>query len=176
MIKKTPNYIQYIVKNVFFLFLFNVLFRIIFYNFSMELEGLSANEIRKSFLLGIRFDLKLAILSFFPLALLILIVNYRFFTKRIYKKINTIYLTATYLVILLFYVVDFGHYEYLAMRVDASALRFLSNLKISSQVLFESYPVYKGFFGLVVFGFISFKFANHLYKKTTQRKRCALRK
>ena len=173
MIKKTPNYIQYIVKNVFFLFLFNLLFRIIFYNFSMELEGLSANEIRKSFLLGIRFDLKLAILSFFPLALLILIVNYRFFTKRIYKKINTIYLTATYLVILLFYVVDFGHYEYLAMRVDASALRFLSNLKISSQVLFESYPVYKGFFGLVVFGFISFKFANHLYKKnnTTQKVR-----
>ena len=82
MIKKMPNYIQYIVKNVFFLFLFNVLFRIIFYNFSMELEGLSANEIRKSFLLGIRFDLKLAILSFFPLALLILIVNYRFFTKK----------------------------------------------------------------------------------------------
>jgi len=138
----------------------------------MELEGVSANEIRKSFLLGIRFDLKLAILSFFPLALLILIVNYRFFKKSIYNKINNIYLTLTYLVILLFYVVDFGYYEYLAMRLDASALRFLSNLKISSQVLFESYPVYKGLLGLIVFGFVSYIAS----EKTIQRIRSYLRK
>jgi hypothetical protein len=85
----------------------------------MELEGVSANEIRKSFLLGIRFDLKLAILSFFPLALFILIVNFRFFNKSIYRKINNIYLTLTYLVISLFYLVDLGYYEYLSMRIDA---------------------------------------------------------
>ena len=130
----------------------------------MELEGLSANEIRKSFLLGLRFDLKLAILSFFPLAVLILTVNDTFFKKSLYKKINNIYLTLTYIVLSLFYLVDFGYYEYLAMRLDASSLRFLSNLKISSQVLFESYPVYKGILGLIVFGFLIYKFANYNYK------------
>lgn len=130
----------------------------------MELDGVSANEIRKSFLLGLRFDLKLAILSFFPLALLILIVNFTFFKKSIYKKINNIYLTLTYIVVLLFHVVDFGYYEYLAMRLDASALRFLSNIKISSQVLFESYPVYKGLLGLIIFSFLIYKFTNYNYK------------
>ena len=137
----------------------------------MELDGVLANEIRKSFLLGLRFDLKLAILSFFPLALLILIVNFTFFKKSIYKKINNIYLTFTYIVILLFHVVDFGYYEYLAMRLDASTLRFLSNLKISSQVLFESYPVYKGLLGLIIFSFLIYKFTNYNYKaiKTNNR-------
>ncbi len=166
MMKKTPNYIQYIFKNIFFLFVFNLLFRVIFYNFSLELEEVSSDEIKKALLLGIRFDLKLSIISFFPLTLLILIVNYNFFKKSIYKKINATYLTLVYLILSLFYLVDFGYYEYLAMRLDASSLRFLSNLKISSQVLFESYPVYKGIFGLFIFGFIIYKLSNYSYKKT----------
>ncbi len=165
MFKKIPNYIRYIFTNVFFLFVFALLFRVIFYLFFAELNNASSIEIRKAFLLGIRFDLKLAILTFFPMAILILIVNFRFFKRSIYKKIATFYLVLSYLVLTLFYLVDFGYYEYLAIRLDASSLRFLGNLKISTQVLFESYPVYKGLLGLFILGLLVYLFVKFIYKK-----------
>ncbi|MFT5214499.1 MAG: phosphoglycerol transferase MdoB-like AlkP superfamily enzyme [Patiriisocius sp.] len=172
MFQKIPNYIKYIFTNVFFLFIFIILFRIIFYVSFVRLEDITASEIQKALFLGIRFDLKLAILTFFPLAILVLITNYRFFEHVVYKKIATIYLVLSYFILTLFFLFDFGYYEYLAIRLDASSLRFLGNLKISSQVLVESYPVYKGLFALLVLGFIIYKFASFIYNlfiKTHQK-------
>ncbi|WP_240914535.1 LTA synthase family protein [Polaribacter sp. 11A2H] len=63
----------------------------------------------------------------------------------------------------LFYLFDLGYYEYLAIRLDASSLRFLGNLKISTQVLVESYPIYKGLIGLLILCFIIYKYANFVY-------------
>jgi phosphoglycerol transferase MdoB-like AlkP superfamily enzyme len=168
MFKKIPNYIKYIFTNVFFLFIFIAFFRGIFYFFFAPLDNVSSPEIQKAIFLGLRFDLKLAILTFFPLAILVLITNYKFFKNIIYKKIATIYLTLAYFILTLFYLFDFGYYEYLAIRLDASSLRFLSNFKISFQVLMESYPVYKGIFGLVILCFISYKFAAYVFKAHTK--------
>ena len=168
MFLKIPNYIKYIFTNVFFLFLFILSFRFIFYTYFTNLEEASALEVEKSIFLGIRFDLKLAILSFFPLALLVLITNYKFFKKTIYKKTANIYLVLLYLILTLFYLFDFGYYDYLSIRLDASSLRFLSDFKISSQVLVESYPIYKGLLGLLVLSFIIYKFSRFLYKSFTK--------
>ncbi|MDG1038206.1 MAG: sulfatase, partial [Polaribacter sp.] len=71
MFKETPNYIKYIFTNIFFLFVFNSIFRAIFYYNFGPLGNISAPEIQKSILLGIRFDLKLAIIAFFPLAIIV---------------------------------------------------------------------------------------------------------
>lgn len=165
MLKRLPNYIKYIFTNIFFLFIFITLFRILFYSFFAQLEGVTSQEIQKAFWLGIRYDIKLAVITFFPLAILILIVNYRFFKRRVYKRVATIYVITAYLIITLFYLIDFGYYDYLGTRLDATALRFLSNLKISAQVLFESYPVYKGFFGLLLLVFLMYKMAKFSYQK-----------
>ncbi|WOC40336.1 LTA synthase family protein [Polaribacter sp. HL-MS24] len=161
--KKIPNYIQLILKNIFCLFLFVFLLRCLFYFFGIDLQDASPEEVKRAFFLGIRFDVKLAVLSFFPLSMLILISNHRFFEKTIFKKINSIYSTAVYLILLLFYVFDFGYHEYLGIRLDASSLRFLSNFKISAQVLYESYPVFKGLFGLLIFGILIHRFSKYLY-------------
>lgn len=168
MFLKIPNYIKYIFTNVFSLFIFILLFRFFFYIFFTNLDDASAKEIQKAILLGVRFDLKLAILSFFPLAIFVLITNYKFFIKSVYKKIANFYLVLIYIILTLFYIFDFGYYEYLAIRLDASSLRFLGNLKISTQVLFESYPVYKGLFGLLVLSFIIYKFSSFLYKSFSE--------
>ena len=168
MFLKIPNYIKYIFTNVFSLFIFILLFRFFFYLFFTNLDDASAKEIQKAILLGVRFDLKLAILSFFPLAIFVLITNYKFFKKSVYKKIANFYLVLIYIILTLFYIFDFGNYEYLAIRLDASSLRFLGNLKISTQVLFESYPVYKGLFGLLVLSFIIYKFSGFLYKSFSE--------
>ncbi|QTE23673.1 LTA synthase family protein [Polaribacter cellanae] len=165
MFKKIPNYIKYIFTNVFFLFVFTSIFRIIFYSFFANLENATSVEVRKAFLLGLRFDLKLAIITLFPLAILVLITNYRFLKNRIYKRIATIYLSITYLILTLFFLFDFGYYDYLNIRLDASSLRFLTNLKISGQVLVESYPVYKGIIGLLILIFIIYKFSKSIYNR-----------
>ena len=170
MLKRIPNYIKYIFANVFFLFVFIIIFRCIFFYFSIDLSEASSAEVRKAFFLGLRFDLKLAIITFFPLAILILIVNYRFLKHLIYKKIANFYLILAYLVLTLFFFFDFGYYDYLNIRLDASSLRFLSNLKISSQVLFESYPVFKGIFSLLVLAYLVFRFSNYTYKYYTKKK------
>jgi phosphoglycerol transferase MdoB-like AlkP superfamily enzyme len=168
MFQKIPNYIKYIFTNVFFLFIFIAFFRGIFYFFFASLENISSQEIQKAVLLGLRFDLKLAILTFFPIAILVLITNYKFFKNKIYRSIATVYITLAYFILTLFYLFDFGYYEYLAIRLDASSLRFLGNFKISFQVLMESYPLYKGVFGLVILCLISYKFAAYIFKTHTK--------
>lgn len=175
MVRKIPNYIKYILTNVFFLFIFIVLFRGIFYLFFAQLDAnssLGSPEIQKAIVLGIRFDLKLAIITLFPFIIFVLITNYRFFECVILKRIASIYLLVSYLVLTLFYLFDFGYYEYLSIRIDASSLRFLDNFKISTQVLIESYPIYKGLLALVILCFIIYKYAGFvygLYSKTQEK-------
>lgn len=163
--KRIPNYIKYILINVMLLFSYIIIFRILFYSFFSELETATSQEITKSFLLGIRFDLKLTSILLFPISLFILIVNQGFFKKKIYKVIAIIYLVLVYLIITLFFIFDFGYYDYLSIRLDASSLRFLTNLKISSQVLVESYPIYKGLFGLLLLCFLVYKLSKFIYLK-----------
>jgi phosphoglycerol transferase MdoB-like AlkP superfamily enzyme len=165
MQQRIPNYIKYLFVNIVSLTIYALLFRILFYAFFAQLDAVSSSEIQKAFALGIRFDIKLAILTVFPIAILLFIVNQRFFISKIYKSISVLYFTIMYLVLTLFYIFDFGYYDYLSIRLDAASLRFLSNLDISTQVLFESYPVYKGLFGLLILSFIIYKFNAFLYKK-----------
>ena len=119
MLNKIPNYIKYIFSNFFLLIVFNAIFRIIFYTFFIELETASLSEVQKAFWLGIRFDIKLASIAIFPLTLLVLISNRRFFKYSFYRKLANVYLVLGYLTLTVFYLIDFGYYEYLAIRLDA---------------------------------------------------------
>ena len=165
MQQRIPNYIKYLFINIVSLTIYALLFRVLFYTFFAQLDSVSSSEVQRAFGLGVRFDIKLAVLTVFPIAILLFIINQRFFKYSAYKKISTIYFTIMYLVITLFYVFDFGYYEYLNIRLDAASLRFLSNLSISTQVLFESYPVYKGLFGLLILTVIIYKFNAYIYRK-----------
>jgi len=120
--------------NLCSLTIYALLFRLLFYTYFAQLDSVATTEIKQALFLGIRFDIKLAVLAIFPIALLLFIVNQRFFKYRIYKKVSVIYFTLIYITITLFYVFDFGYYDYLSIRLDAASLRFLSNLKISTQV------------------------------------------
>jgi phosphoglycerol transferase MdoB-like AlkP superfamily enzyme len=150
MIKKLPNYIKYIFINVWFLFAYLFIFRLIFFFYVADFDSASQKDIMTAFGYGIRFDLKLAILSYFPLSILILSANYFLFKKRIFRKISIIYHVVIYLILTIFYLTDIGYYSYLFTRLDATSLRFLSNFKISAQLLIETYPIFKGGVGLLI--------------------------
>ncbi len=163
MFNRIPNYIKYIFLNVLILFIYVLIFRVIFYNYFLISESETITEIKKAFFLGFRYDLKLTIISLFPLSILVLITNYNFFKSKLLKSIALVYMVLTYLTLTLFFIFDFGYYEYLSIRLDASSLRFLNNLKISTQVLFESYPVYKVSIGLLILGYLIFKSMKYIY-------------
>lgn len=165
MLQKTPNYIKYIFINFILLIVFNTIFRMLFYSFFAELDTATSSEVQTAFWFGFRFDIKLAAIAIFPLSLLVLIVNRRFFTSSIYRKFANIYLVLTYIILTVFYAIDFGYYDYLSIRLDAASLRFLEDLKISSQVLLESYPVFKGLIGFLILGFLIFKLSKFIYSK-----------
>lgn len=164
MLSKIPNYIKYLFLNIFSLFSLVLIFRAVFYFFSLDLTEVGHTEIQKAISLGIRFDLKLAVLLNIPIALLLLIVHRSFFKKPVFKKISSYYYTSIYVLITLIYLIDFGYFAYLGTRIDAASLRFLSNFTISFQVLIESYPVFKGVLALIIVGLISFKLVSYFYK------------
>ncbi len=165
MKKNIPNYIKYLFVQICSLTLYMLLFRILFYTYFSELNDANTSEIQQAFRLGIRFDIKLAVLVFFPLAILLFSINQGFFKRVLYQRIGTIYSTIMYMVFTLFYLFDFGYYDYLGIRLDAASLRFLSNIAISTQVLLESYPVYKGALGLLLLGFLIYRMQVFIYKK-----------
>ncbi|WP_237275480.1 LTA synthase family protein [Tenacibaculum ovolyticum] len=161
---KTPNYLKFLYVNILSLFIFVTLLRIAFYSFFIGKLTVDFSDLLQAISFGIRFDLKLAILAFVPIAFGYFISK-SFFVKRIGKIIYLIYTSLLYLIILSFYLFDFGHYSYLNLRVNASALRFLENLKISTQVFMESYPVYKGITVILVVFLLLIKYHSWLYTK-----------
>ncbi len=161
---KIPNFLNFLYINILSLFIFLFTLRFLFYTYFITKLVTDNNDLTKAFFLGIRFDLKLAILVFVPLALLYFFVK-DFFHKKKYRILYSIYIGIIYLFILSFYLFDFGHYNYLNLRVNASALRFLDNLKISTQVFIESYPVYKGLLLFLILFIILFKYNKWIYNK-----------
>ncbi|MBE7634026.1 sulfatase-like hydrolase/transferase [Tenacibaculum finnmarkense genomovar ulcerans] len=161
---KIPNYLKFLYVNILSLFLFVTVLRVAFYSFFINKLVIETNDLLQAISFGVRFDLKMAILAFVPVALGYFLSK-KFFTKKLAKISYLVYSTLLYLVIVSFYLFDFGHYSYLNLRVNASALRFLENVKISTQVFIESYPIYKGGFLLLVLFFVIIKYHNWLYTK-----------
>jgi hypothetical protein len=90
---------------------------------------------------GLRFDLRLALLIMLPLALLCYLPVWNVLGSRLVRCLGKVYLTVTLLVVGLVYVLDFGHYNYLGTRINATVLRFAGDTDISTNMLWQSYPV-----------------------------------
>ncbi|WP_422091414.1 LTA synthase family protein [Tenacibaculum ovolyticum] len=154
---KIPNYLKYILTNVIVLFVLLFIFRIIFHLIFINNLSVERSDVNKALLLGARFDLRLAIFSYIPLALCYLFIR-DFFKKKNYKSFSIYYSVILDFIILVFYLFDFGHFSYLNLRVNANALRFFENIGISTKVFWESYPIFKGLIGVVIFLFLIIKF------------------
>lgn len=95
----------------------------------------------RTFWLGFRYDARVAAV----LGLVILLVtSFRplnpFLNSRA-KKPWQWSLTLVVLLLTMFYVIDFLHFRYLNQRLNASALSFLEDAKISAGMVWQTYPV-----------------------------------
>lgn len=119
--------------------------RFVFWSvFGESQADVHASELRHAFYLGLKFDLRCALLIAAPLVALgwIRIFDPAANTKA--RQAWPIYFSACTFLLLLTYAVDFGHFGYLASRLDASALRFLQNPYESFGVIWAGYPIVTG--------------------------------
>jgi len=91
--------------------------------------------------IGFRFDLRLAILVMLPLALLAWIPRWNLIGSRLLRHLARLYIFASLGALLLIYIIDFGHYAYLGVRINATVLRFIDDAQISRDMVWQTYPV-----------------------------------
>jgi phosphoglycerol transferase MdoB-like AlkP superfamily enzyme len=126
------------------LFALFALLRVVFFSgFSgFNAEALSGDDaVAQTLGIGFRFDLRLAILVMLPLALLAWIPRWNLIGSRLLRWIARLYIVLALGALLLIYIIDFGHYAYLGMRINATVLRFIEDAQISRDMVWQTYPV-----------------------------------
>jgi len=147
-----------------------VLFRISFFILFRDVSGdFSYNELFNTFFMGVRFDLRLAILITFPVIFLAILPRINQTNSVLIRKIASSYNLIISILIILFYMADFGHYEYLDRRLDATALIYLENPLIALRMIMESYSVILGTIFLILL-ILGIYFVNRLIMHKTIQK------
>lgn len=103
--------------------------------------GLQEAALLETLGIGLRFDLRLAVLMLLPLALLAWLPRWNLLNTRALRWLARGYLLLVLGVVGLVYIIDFGHYAYLGVRLNATVLRYLEDAQISRQMVWETYPV-----------------------------------
>lgn len=130
---------------VVILFVFATLMRVLFF-FAFRSDEIgdeikSISEILLAFYIGAKFDIRVIFVLVLPLLVLSWLKPFDFTrSKRASQLWRTLY---TFIVFALagVYIIDFGYYDYLQTRVNATALKFLMNPMISISMVWQSYPV-----------------------------------
>ena len=136
--------LQYSAGVVALLLLIFVALRAVFY-FGFSEVGQTVHPepatLLQTLYIGVKFDLRLAILLSLPVFLLTWLPRYNVATSTAMRGLARLYIAIALLVTLLFYIGDFGHYAYLGIRLNSTAMRFLDDASISANMVWESYPV-----------------------------------
>jgi len=136
--------LHYVVGAVALLFaLFAALRLMFFFGFSgLDSSTLSGVEAVPDTLgIGLRFDLRLAVLVLLPVAVLAWLPRWNLTREPVLRWIARAYLAVALAVLLMVYIVDFGHYAYLGVRINATVFRFLEDAQISTDMVWQTYPV-----------------------------------
>ncbi|MNF31987.1 Lipoteichoic acid synthase [compost metagenome] len=120
-----------------------VLRGLFFFGFSgFDLSALHTVEaVPQTLGIGLRFDMRLAILLMLPVALLTWLPAWNLTRSRLLRWVARLYLAVALAAVLLIYIIDFGHYAYLGLRINATVFRFLEDAQISADMVWQTYPV-----------------------------------
>ena len=135
-----PKTIQWII-NLFIIYLciftgFRIITLICF-----KPTATKVSELFPSFLLGLQYDLRWIGIVLLPIAFISLFPKFSPFYSERCKRGWAIYLAVVTLFVLFFFGADFGHFAYVNTRLNASALNFAEDAKISFEMLWQSYPM-----------------------------------
>lgn len=144
--RRLPACIRFLVIVIAVNFLAFVSLRLVFWLvFRPVLADAPAVELLGAAYLGAKFDLRLALLAGAPLFVLACIPLFNPARHRLARGLWIGYFVVLQAAILLMYFVDFGHFDYVRVRLNASLLDHLQPIAIAAQMAWESYPVMLGF-------------------------------
>lgn len=150
---KIPKTIIWIV-NLFLIFmLMFTLFRVAIY-VAFCPRDLPFTSLLSSFTMGLRYDARWVSILLLPVVLISLQPRFSPFFSIRNSKYWSWYLAIITFIVIFFFAADFGNFSYNRTRLDAGALNFYEDPKISWQMMQESYPVFWILFGLVAVVFI----------------------
>ena len=104
-------------------------------------ESISESDVLPTLGIGLRFDLRLALLLMLPAGILLALPKLRLARFRALRWLLRAYLVLAVAALGLLYILDFGHYAYLGVRLNATVLRFAGDAQISAGMLWQTYPV-----------------------------------
>ena len=142
--------------------------RFIFFIYFRHLH-LSWKESFPSFILGLRYDLRIVSVLMFVLLVAGSIRPLNPFESSRAKKIWFWLIGILSFLFSFFYVIDFAHYSYLSQRLNASVLNYLEDAGISLSMIWQSYPVIKLLLLLAVATALILLVIKLLYKKASTR-------
>ncbi|WP_455205813.1 LTA synthase family protein [Kaarinaea lacus] len=121
--------------------LFSV-FRLAFWiYFNDPTDPVSSQSLWYAFYVGFKFDLRLALFILLPVFLLGWYQRISPLHSKMARIIWLSYLTVLMYAVYLFYILNAGHFAYLQMPLDATAMRFLDNPRTSALMVWQTYPV-----------------------------------
>lgn len=157
-----PRLFRWIVLVAMFFFTLMFLLRAAAYIYFAP-PGLHPADVLNSFWLGFRFDAR----EIGIVCLLILIAGsfpaLHPFTTKAGKRVTLLLLCIFLIFLIVLYVFDFLHFRYLLQRLNASALSFLEDAKISGSMVWQTYPVIKIMVGMLLAFIVLFWILRKLY-------------
>ncbi|NVK31386.1 MAG: LTA synthase family protein [Gammaproteobacteria bacterium] len=104
----------------------------------------------QAFWVGARFDLRIAMIAALTALPWLWLPKFNALARPGFRIALRGWMALLFLLLVLIWVFDAGHYLYLQKRLDAAAFDLLKNADISTQMVWESYPVVWISLGLLV--------------------------
>ncbi len=159
-----PPTSRWVLKLFFFFMLLFSLMRVLTF-FTFRPDTISFADAIPSFLMGLRFDLRWVSILMAPLLIAGSFPVLSPFRSSKHRRFWIIYLVVMSSFLLFFYGADFGHFDYVETRLNASALNFIEDFTISMRMLWQSYPLFWIFLLLSVLIWLLYRYFHRTHKK-----------
>lgn len=133
-------------------------------------HGYSFAQLGSAFFLGLRYDLRSVSLL---LMVMLVLGSFSFlhpFKNEGAKKFWFIVLNLVTAIALFLFVVDFAYYAYLSQRLNASVLNYLEDARISSAMVWQSYPVLRLILSIILAVLLIHWLNKRTYRKVAKNK------
>jgi phosphoglycerol transferase MdoB-like AlkP superfamily enzyme len=164
---KIPRIIRWVLSCSLFLLLSMSLARFLTW-MVFKLPGTESSAVARTFWLGLRYDARVVAVIGLCVLLLTGFPALDPFRNKKAEKGWKWFFGLVCLVLILFYVIDFLHYKYLNQRLNASALSFLEDASISAGMVWQTYPVIRILFAVIVLTWLFVKTISWLFWKSTR--------
>lgn len=171
---KVPAYIRWIfITGIVFLLLMSLLRLVLVFAFPHPAD---LSQLLPSFLLGIRYDIRIICIVCLVLFLLGSIAPINPIKKKAGKTLGFAIWGAFVAVFVIIYMTDFAHYAYLSQRLNGSVINYVEDAAISATMVWQSYPVIRIIIGLIVGFILLFAIVRLTYNHTLAKRVTATRK